>query len=648
MTSLPKHQLVLGCLAVAAVTLVGCSDNDDDIDRLSGRLDTLENQPFNLRILHMNDHHSHLEAESLDYDVSGLGVTTLDGGGNPVSEVSVTYGGFPMLVSLFETLEGGARNVLKLHAGDAVTGTLYFTLFNGAADATMMNQVCFDAFALGNHEFDKGDSGLATFLDELRAGACDTPVLAANVVPASTSAIVSGYIRPYVIKQFGSESVGIIGIDIAQKTKQSSRPDAGTTFLDETTTAQQNIDTLKAAGVDKIVLMTHYQYANDLQLAANLSGVDVIVGGDSHTLLGDSTFTALGFSPEAAYPTQVTNADGEPVCVVHAWEYAHLLGSLDVTFDSRGVVTSCGGRPYLPVADSFVYDDGADGAELTGADAALVRQALTAEDEIVVTAADATTTSLLADYASQVAVLQEQVIGTVGADLCLERIPNQGRSLIAGCRELSYNRGSDISNIVAKAFMTVTPTADIGIQNAGGVRVDVAVGDYTIADAYTLLPFSNTLVTLDMSGQQIKDVLEDAVDFALLPDGSTGAYPYASGLRYDVDASQARGSRIANIEVNPRVAGTWSVLDLAATYTVVTNDFIASGQDGYDTFQIPFDAGDYVDTYTEYAQGFVDYVTELTAASQIVDRLPAEEYSTKKYIGRDGCDHSVGSDCEGY
>ena len=79
----------------------------------------------------------------------------------------VRSGGFPAVVSTFEKLSVGKSNILKLHAGDAITGDLYYTLFKGEADAALMNEVCFDAFAVGNHEFDDGDAGLVNFLDFL-------------------------------------------------------------------------------------------------------------------------------------------------------------------------------------------------------------------------------------------------------------------------------------------------------------------------------------------------------------------------------------------------------------------------------------------------------------------------------------------------
>ena len=128
-------------------------------------------QANELTILHINDHHSHLRAD---------GRMSLNIGGD---NTRVRSGGFPAIVSTFDKLSAGKNNVLKLHAGDAVSGSLFFTLFKGEADAALMNEVCFDAFALGNHEFNEGDSGLAKFLDFLKAGECNTPVLAANVKP---------------------------------------------------------------------------------------------------------------------------------------------------------------------------------------------------------------------------------------------------------------------------------------------------------------------------------------------------------------------------------------------------------------------------------------------------------------------------------
>lgn len=146
----------------------------------------------------------------------------------------------------------------------------------------------------------------------------------------------------------------MVGLTVAQKTKISSSPDADTTFENETAAAQRQIDVLRAQGVNKIVLLSYIGYDLDKQVAAQLSGVDVVVGGDSHTLLGPDALKASGVgNPAGSYPTRLTDKDGKTVCVVQAWEYAQAVGELKVTFDERGDVQSCTGTPHVLIGDNF-------------------------------------------------------------------------------------------------------------------------------------------------------------------------------------------------------------------------------------------------------------------------------------------------------
>lgn len=567
---------------------------------------------FDLEILHINDHHSHLESDSFDYNFVGVNKT-----------MAVTYGGFPLLVALLDELSAGKDNVIKLHAGDAITGTSFYSTFGYEADAAMMNQACFDAFVVGNHEFDGGDANLAGFVDSLKDNSTDcdpmVSVLGANVVPGEESPL-QGKLEPFAILQSGGEMLGVVGIDIRGKTMTSSQPDAGTTLLDEVTSAQEQVDALVAQGVEKIILLTHVGYSMDLsQMAPMVTDVDIVVGGDSHSYLGNVK-TLVGGTPAGPYPTMTTNADGEPACVVQAWEYSRVLGRLLVSFDdTTGLVTTCEGMVHV------AFDE-------TTLDAGSVEELETATNgQFVGVMPDAETTSVLADFQAQVAELQLTVIANVSEDLCFERFPGQGRSQICDVAA-SYNMGGSVCNIVAQAFLSVTMTAEIALQNAGGCRTDIAAGNFTLDDAFTLLPFANTLVTAEVTGAQVKALLEEGLSNNLDDGGSSGSYPYAAGLRYDIDVTMASGSRVSNIEVNPRLNSDWMPLDMDANYTLVTNSFLAGGRDGYFTFNDL----DILDTYVEYAQALIYYAMD----KEVLGHPPFSTFSTQRFVGMD-CDHSV-------
>lgn len=596
-------------IALPLAALAGCnSDSDNNAPEASS---------FTANILHINDHHSHLEEGFQSLMIAG-------------QSTSFPIGGFPRVAGKMAEREAALDNVLKLHAGDAITGTLYFSSFEGEADARLMNQVCFDAFALGNHEFDRGDEGLKRFLDLLDSGSCQTPVLAANVKPQVGTPLApiaeDDYIQPYVIKSIGGEQVAIVGIDIANKTRNSSSPLATTEFLDEMETAQAMIDELEASGINKIVLLTHYQYENDLNLAASLSGVDVIIGGDSHSLLGD--FDAYGLSAAGPYPTELTNADGNKVCVAQAWQYSRVVGELSVTWDENGVVTSCSGTPHLLLGDNFTRKDAEDNNyQPEGSERADILAAIDADDQLSLVTPDPTSAQLLAYYTNQLDDFRNRIIGTATEDLCLARIPGRPYGDDT-CEGEDPNRGSDISNLVAQAFLFLSKNADVAIQNGGGVRTDLFAGSITIGDAYTLLPFANTLTDLAMSGAEIRAVLNEAVEFAHVEGGSSGAYPYAAGLRWEVDMNRPEGERLFNIEVNPRNSAEWRALADDEELNVVTNSFTAGGRDGYVTFGAVSDDGRATDTFLDYAQSFVDYVLEVGSLS----KPSADEYSTQNYI----------------
>jgi 5'-nucleotidase len=594
------RKLRLSCLAAIAVTALAINT------AAAG----------DLKILHINDHHSHLTPDS------GLNLN-LDG-----TPTRVRSGGMPSVVAKIKQLEGSGDNILKLHAGDALSGTLFFTLFKGEADAALMNEICFDAFALGNHEFNEGDTGLAKFLDFLKSGECNTPVLAANIKPevgvsALTPKSETDYIQPYTVIEKGGMKIGIVGIDIVQKTKVSSSPDASTVFLDEMETAQKTVDELTKSGIDHIVLLTHYGYQNELKLAASIKGVDVIIGGDSHSLLGD--FETLGLNAVGPYPTVVTGVNNKTVCVATAWQYSQIVGELNVSFNDAGDVVRCKGVPHMMLADSFKRENaGGDRVEVDGGMRDAIYAAIKSDPKLSIVKEDAAAAEVLEIFNAKVEESRTVKVGEVTEDLCLARIPGDERSSICS-PDQTAQRGSDISAVVAHAFREMAKASDIAIQNGGGVRIDIAKGDLTVGDAYELLPFANTLVEMDITGAEIKTVLEEALDYALQPDGSTGAYPYAAGLRWHVDTRKPKGQRLSGMEYKGKTDNSWVPFSLDDTYRLVTNNYIAGGRDGYNSFKTVKDDGRYTDTYLDYAQSFVDYVRERGA----IGKLPASEYSTQ-------------------
>lgn len=424
-------------------------------------------ESYRLSILHINDHHSHL-----DPTVASLMLPGSPDGRREA--VSVSLGGFARVGQAFDELAEGKANLLKLHAGDAITGTLYFTLTQGRADAQLMNAVCFDAMAVGNHEFDPGDTGLAQFIEALWDNeddeeGCRTPVLSANVAPREGSPL-GERLRPSVVLERGGERIGVVGLTVQRKTQNSSRPDPGTRLLDEQASAQAAIDALRADGVNKVVLLSHVGYPRDRELAAQLSGVDVVVGGDSHSLLGSSALEAIGLKPVGPYPDEVHNKDGDRVCVVQAWQYAYAVGELDVVFDGVGRVRACEGQVHVLIGDVDEVGQGSDAP-------------FGAIPELRVTALSPRVEALLAPHREARAAFGDTVVGEVVQPLCLRRVPGSGaalsHSVLPGCDDDPHviAHGGDVQQLVAEAFLRQGQRyggAEVSIQNGGGVRGGLA------------------------------------------------------------------------------------------------------------------------------------------------------------------------------
>jgi len=589
-------------------------------------------QPFELTLLHINDHHSRLDAEPIT-----LRLATGAGKREPVI---VERGGFPRLAGAIKERERQSANVLKIHSGDASTGDLY-TLTEGKADAELMNTVCFDTMTLGNHEFDNTDAGIRKLMGFLHRGTCATPLLSANVRFGATSplhaAVAPEAVQPSVVLERGGQKIGVIGLTVAGKTKNSSQPNPDTTFLDEATAAQAEIDRLRSQGIDKIILSTHIGYQADQALVRKLSGVDVVVGGDSHSLLGPEVLKQYGLSPEGPYPTRTTDRDGKPVCIVQAWQYGYVLGELRVRFDARGEVSDCAGTPWVLLGDQFSRDDR---TPLTAQETEAVRADIQASQVLRMTAPDPEAAALLAPYRQQKEALGAAVVATAPETLCLRRVPGSKRdpsrsSLGDVCNKNARvnTHGGDIQQIVAEAFLQQGKAffgADLSIQNGGGVRVDLPAGPITVQDVYTVLPFKNTLVQLNATGAEVKAALEDAVEGVVGPALNTGCYPYTGGLRWWLDLTKPKGSRLSHLEIRT-MDGGYQPLDLKKTYKVATISFLADGNDSFTALKNITNERR-IEVGLDYAEAFFKYIERLPGENKVLTPLPVKDYSTQRFV----------------
>ncbi len=632
-----KRHASAAALASSLALLAACGGNHGDRGG-STPLAAPTSRAMELTILHINDHHSHLDSKSK--------TLTLKNAAGDATAVSVTAGGFARVKGAIDALAAQSPHVLKLHAGDALTGTLYFNRAGqpGQADAALMNTVCFDAMTLGNHEFDKGDAGLKAFIGYLHGGRCQTPVLSANVAFGARSplsgAAASGQVLPYTIAQRDGQPIGIIGLTIAGKTKQSSSPDPGTDFTDEARAAQAQIDALRAQGVNKIILLSHIGYPYDKQVIAKLSGVDVVVGGDSHSLLGPDALAAYNVgSPEGGYPTEARDKDGKRVCLAQAWEYSQVVGELKVSFDANGDVSRCAGTPHVLIDQDFKVNSAAAAAP----DQAAFLADAKASGFLRIQAPDPAAAAALRPFKAKVDAYSQSAVATAPLELCRRRVPGlrgdvSNSSAACNAEGSVRQRGGDIQQLVAQAYLEVANAnyggADISLQSGGGVRIALPAGAITAAKVIEAVPFGNMLWRLDVSGAEVKAMLEDGMQAVFGPGGTTGPYPYTGGLRWDVDSTRTQGNRVSNIEVYDRPSATWLPLDAARRYKLFVLSFNATGGDGYRTLaNVPAERRQDIGVLdADLLQAYID-MQPRDGASQlpILARLPHSLYSTKSF-----------------
>jgi len=487
---------------------------------------------FSLNVIHINDLHSRIEPINR-FDSTCNAEDNAEG---------KCFGGYARVKTMIDQLRSdlAGENVIVLDAGDQYQGSLMYTTYKGDVEAEMAEIVGFDVMAVGNHEFDDGDEGLAKLAD-----AVSFPVISGNI-DVSQSNVLAGRVDNHTVLEVGGKKVGIISA-LASDTVETSSPSDAVIFTDEIESLRADVAALQADGVDVIIALNHVGVTKDLEIAAAVEGIDAVVGGHSHTLMSN---TVEGAMP---YPTMVGN-----VPVVQAYAYSKYVGHLKLEFDDAGNVTSATG-------DTIVLD------------------ASVAEDEAIV--------ARVSELAGPIEEMKTRVVADAA-------------DAIEGDRSVCRAVECPMGNLVADAMLdrVADQGIQIAIQNGGGLRASIDSGEITMGEVLTVLPFQNTLSTFQVSGATIVEALENGVSEV---EEGAGRFPQVAGMSYTFDASADAGSRISDVMVGGEP------IDLAATYGVVSNNYVRNGGDGYSMFERAENAYDYgpdlADVTAEYLAANAPY-----------------------------------------
>lgn len=258
--------------------------------------------PYKLTVLHTNDMHSRIEPFPQDgREFAGMG-------------------GMAQRATLIEQIRQQEEQVLLLDAGDIFQGTPYFNLYGGEPEFKLMTQMRYDAATLGNHDFDNGLEGLQRQLPH--AG---FSFLTANYDFSNT--LLKGSFKPFRLFEKGGIRVGVFGLGIELKGLVNEKLYGGTRYLDPVSVAREMVQELKAQGCHLIICLSHlgYEYnsekISDLRLAAQVEGIDLIIGGHTHTFLQE--------------PTIVRSPEGNQVLVNQVGWAGINMGRIDFSFGRK-------------------------------------------------------------------------------------------------------------------------------------------------------------------------------------------------------------------------------------------------------------------------------------------------------------------------
>ncbi|WP_251025170.1 bifunctional UDP-sugar hydrolase/5'-nucleotidase [Bacillus sp. ISL-57] len=561
-----KEQINAAKKARADIHLNGIKESDRKVfetkialadKKVAAAEEALKNPPkaITLSLMHTNDTHAHLD--------------------NVAKRVTAV-----------KEVRKSKPQALLVDAGDVFSGTLYFNEFKGQADLRFMNLMKYDVMTFGNHEFDLGSSAeghqaLADFIKGAKF-----PFVSSNVdfskddkFKGLFSDLISskpeqGKIYNGIVKQVDGQKVGFFGLT-TEETKDISSPGSieFENYLEE---AEKAVKAFKGMGVNKIVAVSHIgyddnaAYDNDLTLAAKVKGIDVIVGGHSHTQLDA--------------PIVVDQDDKgkkkEPTVIVQGYQYSDYLGTIDVEFDKQGKIVGQAGK-LIKLSEK---QDDVEAAKV------------------------------LETYSSKIKELKETKTGATAVK-ALETPRDAGDATKPSVRKNETELGNLITDGMLSKAKEFNKDTVMAFQNGGGIRAGIDQGEITLGEILTVLPFGNTLATMKLTGAEINEALEHSVSLA---PKENGGFLHVSGMKFSYDSSKEAGNRVTKVEVLGQ-DGTYSELDAAKEYVVATNAFTAKGGDGFTVFKKAYEEGRVTDIGLADWENLRDYVSGLKTVDPSIE-----------------------------
>lgn len=551
-------------------------------------------QTFRLTILHNNDGESQLINAGRDRE---------------------DFGGVARFATLVAKLKQEAADtgsaVLMLSAGDNYRAGPEFSASLARRpepfyDIIALDIIGYDAIVLGNHEFDFGPDVLA---DAISGSSSAAPFLGANLdfsgEPRLAEIVATGRLGHSAVREVRGERVGVVGVTTPGLPYLSS-PRNVRVLRDVAAVVQRNINLLQAAGVNKIVVVSHLQgHAGDLALVAALRGVDVVIAGGGDELLANDGDLLLPGDEEKVhgpYPLLARDADGKNVPVVGAPGRYTYVGRLIVEFDADGTIIA------IDPASGPVRVTGGDHPDAVAPHPAVQEQ-------------------VVRPVAEFIGALARTPVGTTEVPL-----DGQRRAVRTG----ETNQGNLIAdallwqaNAMAERFGTVA--AHVAILNGGGIRNDnvIPAGTLYELDVYSMAPFPNFVAIVpEISVEQFRVILENAVSRVERGDGR---FPQIAGFTLTWDpngtaqvlADDGRvvtpGTRVREVQL---ADGTWlvrngEIVDGAGPVHVATVDFLARGGDEY-----PFRDAPFISIGNTYQQAVANFITEELGGMVTAERYP--------------------------